>query len=158
MSGRHRAFREPTLDSSKANVRFSFQGPRPPTCCNQNLSVGCVGVANHSRRVWPVNYFLSDREEFRLLGDFRSLFRDSSSRAGSAARFLRNSRLVRLLSQLAERDPLVLEPSGLRYPISNPPGGFVQTAGAGPNVEPVVVGPLSSVKDEPAFFSPNSTA
>jgi len=27
-SGRHRAFRKPTLDSSRVYVRFSFQGPR----------------------------------------------------------------------------------------------------------------------------------
>ena len=27
---RHRAFREPTLDSSRMSVRFSFQGPRQP--------------------------------------------------------------------------------------------------------------------------------
>ena len=156
--GRHRAFREPTLDSSKANVRFSFQGPRPPTCCSRNLSVGCVGVANHSRRVWPVNYFLSGLGRFLLPGGFRSLLKGSSSTAGISARSPSYLPLRSLLSQAAQRDPLVLEPSGLRYPISNPPGGFVWTAGAGPNVEPLVVGSLSSVKDEPAFFSPNSTA
>ena len=31
MTARLRALREPTLDSSKANVRFSFQGPRQRT-------------------------------------------------------------------------------------------------------------------------------
>ena len=29
---RHRASREPTLDTSKVNVRFSFQGPRQAPC------------------------------------------------------------------------------------------------------------------------------
>ena len=34
LTARLRALREPTLDSSKANVRFSFQGPRQqiPAC------------------------------------------------------------------------------------------------------------------------------
>ena len=158
MSRRHRAFREPTLDSSKANVRFSFQGPRPPTWRRQNLSVGCVGVANYSRRIVPVNYFLSDREDFFLPATF-----------GAFSGTLPVERALQLAPSVTPdsfgyfRSWLSGPPSysnraacATRFRI--PPGVSSGPLGGGPNVEPVVVGPISSVKDEPAFFSPNSTA
>ena len=57
---RLRAFREPTLDSSRMSVRFSFQGPRHP-----GLPV-CVGVANSTYFAVRVNLFLFADSLFRF--------------------------------------------------------------------------------------------
>ena len=59
MTERHRALREPTLDSSKANVRFSFQGPR-----QLGFRSGLLGEANLSQILNPVNLFLSAPGKF----------------------------------------------------------------------------------------------
>ena len=123
MTRRHRAFREPTLDSSKVNVRFSFQGPRQQAC------TCLLGVANHSRLVWPVNYF------FESPGRFSSLPRFVLAPCGGTKRGA-----VPILREAADSKPsqrifLVLEVSCLRRPSPSPPRRRQLVVGSEPSVK-----------------------
>jgi hypothetical protein len=61
MSRRHRAFREPTLDLSKVNVRFSFQGPRQFA-----LRRSALGGASYSRTTFGQrSFFVGGRSLFQ---------------------------------------------------------------------------------------------
>ena len=106
MTARLRALREPTLDSSKANVRFSFQGPR-----QFGFRRGLLGEANLSQILNPVNLFLSSPGSFfpGLVGGVETAFRAADS--FESARFLAPNL------------------SGFRYPNQVPRGATISSRG-----------------------------
>ena len=132
MTRRHRAFREPTLDSSKVNVRFSFQGPR------QQAFTWLLGVANHSRRTWQVNYFLSHREDFSPCPVFVAPCGASREGANPALPQRGSASLAGSESRSAPRT----RTERLALPVSRPP-----------EEEPFVVGGPPSVKGRLPVFS-----
>jgi hypothetical protein len=81
MSRRHRAFREPTLDLSKVNVRFSFQGPRQFTlrCSALGSRILLAGFSS-STSFLPSGSFLPDPRERCLSFPMATLSRSEARR------------------------------------------------------------------------------
>jgi hypothetical protein len=135
MSRRHRAFREPTLDLSKVNVRFSFQGPRQfalrRSALGSRILLAGFSSSTSFLPVWKfpsepprATPFVSEGNTF----EERSIGRRVVAFAGTTPfRAFAGSPLLDLptpkrlgVAEMRARCSSVLEPSSFRYPAEAP--------------------------------------